>query len=164
MSVELIELQEADLPIVKDIYDYYIKNSTATFHTGSITLQELKEIIPLNHPKYKSFLIKHEGAICGYCYISSFKKRQAYDKTAEFTIYLKPEFIGKNIGMPAMEKLEEVAKDNGIRVLIGVITGNNFSSIRLMEKCGYEKCAHYQQVGEKFDQVLDVVSYQKILY
>jgi phosphinothricin acetyltransferase len=47
--------------------------------------------------------------------------------------------------------------------MIGVITATNTASIALLEKAQYEKCAHYRQVGEKFGQVLDVVSYRKIL-
>jgi len=35
--------------------------------------------------------------------------------------------------------------------------------IKLFEKCGFEKCGHYKEVGEKFDKILDVVSYEKLL-
>lgn len=163
MNIKLIDLKESDLKTVKEIYDYYIVNSTATFHTDLITIEELESIIPIAHPKYKSFLIDYEGETCGYCYISQYKKRQAYDRTAEITIYLKPNFSGKGIGKEAMRLLETIAKDNGISVLIGIISGDNQVSIGLFEKCGYEKCAHFKQVGEKFNQLLDVVAYQKII-
>ena len=59
--------------------------------------------------------------------------------------------------------LEKTAFKHGIKVLIGIISGDNQSSIKLFEKCGFEKCGHYKQVGEKFGKILDVVSYQKIL-
>ncbi|MEI7424211.1 MAG: hypothetical protein WCK18_19060, partial [Prolixibacteraceae bacterium] len=57
MSTEYFEIKEEDLPIVKEIYDYYVLNSTATFHKEKVTIQELKDSILLSHPKYKSFLI-----------------------------------------------------------------------------------------------------------
>lgn len=163
MNPEFFELQEEDYTIVKEIYDYYILNSTATFHTTNIPLQELNETILINHPKYKSYLIRYDGSVCGYCYISQYKKRPAYDRTAEITIYLKPEYFGKGIGKIALEKLEAIAKNNGICVLIGIITGDNILSIGLFEKCGFEKCAHFKKVGKKFNKVLDVVAYQKII-
>jgi L-amino acid N-acyltransferase YncA len=59
--------------------------------------------------------------------------------------------------------MEGFAKGQGIRVLITHSTGDNAASIRMVEKNGYDKCAHYRQVGEKFGQRLDVVAYQKIL-
>ncbi|WP_298648213.1 GNAT family N-acetyltransferase [uncultured Proteiniphilum sp.] len=163
MKLKLIDLKESDFNLVKEIYDYYILSSTATFHKDLISVEELKSIILVAHPKYKSFLIDYEGETCGYCYISQYKKRQAYDRTAEITIYLKPEYSGKGIGVETMTLLEAVAKKNEIFVLIGIITGENQASIRLFEKCGYEKCAHFKKVGEKFDRLLDVVAYQKII-
>jgi phosphinothricin acetyltransferase len=163
MSVKYFDLKEADFPIVKEIYDYYVLNSTATFHKEKVSIQELKESILIFHPKYKSFLISYDGVICGFCYISQFKKRQAYDRTAEITIYLKPEFFGKGIGSKTIKMLEKKACESGIKVLIGIITGENQPSIKLFEKCGFEKCGHYKEVGEKFDKILDVVSYQKLI-
>jgi L-amino acid N-acyltransferase YncA len=62
-----------------------------------------------------------------------------------------------------LEILETIAKNNDISILIGIIAGENNSSIGLFEKSGYEKCAHFKEVGEKFNKVLDVVAYQKIL-
>jgi phosphinothricin acetyltransferase len=62
-----------------------------------------------------------------------------------------------------LKLLEPVAKNSEICVLIGIITGENKASIRLFEKCGYEKCAHFKKVGEKFNRLLDVVAYQKII-
>lgn len=163
MNIEFIDIKKNDLEIIKDIYDYYILNSTATFHTDKISIRELKETIPIGHPIYKSFLINFNGKTCGYCCISHYKKRQAYNRTAEITIYLLPVFTGKGIGKLAVKKLEEVARQKGISVLIGIIAGDNYQSISLFEKCGYEKCAHFKQVGEKFGKILDVVAYQKIL-
>jgi len=164
MKIEFVDLKEADLELVKEIYDYYIENSTATYYTEKISVDELREFIPVQHKKYKSFLIKVDNELCGFCYISQYKKRQAYDRTAELSLYLKPEYTGRGIGKIALEYLEKVAKNNGISVLIGIISGDNESSIKLFEKNGYEKCAHYKQIGEKSNKVLDVVSYQKILY
>jgi phosphinothricin acetyltransferase len=163
MNLRLIDLKVIDFNHVKEIYDYYILNSTATFHKDLISIEELKSVILIAHPKYKSFLIDYEGETCGYCYISQYKKRPAYDRTAEITIYLKPEYSGKGIGKETLKLLETVAKNNEISVLIGIITGENQASIRLFEKCGYEKCAHFKKVGEKFDRLLDVVAYQKII-
>lgn len=163
MNLRLIDVKESDFQLIKEIYDYYILNSTATYHTDPISIEELKSQILIDHPVYKSFMIQYKHEICGYCYISQYKKRQAYDRTAEVTIYLKPGFSGKGIGRVTLEKLEHIVKNKGICVLIGIISGDNQASITLFEKCGYEKCAHFKSVGQKFDKILDVVAYQKIL-
>jgi phosphinothricin acetyltransferase len=163
MEVRFIDLIDSHLDIVKNIYDYYIENSTATYYTEKISSQELKEFIPVGNPKYQSFLIMNDFECCGFGYLSQYKKRQAYDRTAEVSVYLKPEFTGKGIGTEVLRHLETIAKKNGISVLLAIISGDNDGSIRLFEKNKYEKCAHYKQIGEKFNKILDVVSYQKIL-
>ena len=99
----------------------------------------------------------------GYCYLTRHKPRQAYDRTAEVTIYLKPGFQKKGIGRLALTHLENQARTVGLKNIIGGISGDNATSIALFEKAGFAKCAHYKNVGEKFGKILDVVAYQKEL-
>jgi L-amino acid N-acyltransferase YncA len=160
-NINYQSLTDEDLLIVKEIYEYYIQHSTATFHTENITVHELKDFIHINHPVYKSFLITYDDVVAGYCYISEFKKRQAYNRSAEVTIYLKPELCNKGIGVKALNFLEQEAKKVNIKNLLGVITADNYPSIKLFQKLGYFECAHFKNIGEKMNQVLDVVIYQK---
>ena len=163
MEIEFVDVKETDLTIIKEIYDYYIEKSTATYYTEKIALNELREFILIGNEKYKSYLVMNRKECCGFCYLSQYKKRQAYDRTAEISLYLKPDCTGKGIGNNALKFLEDVAKRNGISVLIALISGDNENSIRLFEKNKYEKCGHLKQIGEKFNRILDVVFYQKIL-
>lgn len=163
MVIHFKRIKETDLQEVKAIYDYYIEHSVYTFHIHPITIAGLKEAIFIDHPVYQSFLMTKNEEVCGFCYLTQYKKRQAYDRTAEFSIYLKPGHEKAGIGRKALQHLEEIALQAGIKVLIGVISAKNTASIALCEKMNYEKCAHFKQVGEKFGQVLDVVAYQKIL-
>lgn len=161
--LKLKALIPSDFNFVKEVYDHYILNSTATFHTEEIDIEELKEAILTDHPIYKSYVIQEDDVSCGFCYISQYKKRQAYDRTAEVTVYLHPDFHKRGLGTRILKMLEAEALNVNLSVLIGIITGENEASIRLFERCGYEKCAHFKQVGEKFGRVLDVVAYQRIL-
>lgn len=163
MKIQYIVITESDFEFIKEIYNYYILHSTTTYYTERISIEELKEFILPGHKKYKSYIIKVNDNNCGFCYISQFKKRQAYDRTAEVSLYLKPEYTGQGIGKNALRHLEKVASKNNICVLIGIISGDNERSMKLFEKSGYEKCAHLKQVGEKFNKILDVVYYQKII-
>ncbi len=163
MEISLQLTTNEDINDICNIYNHYIQHSTATFHTEKVDSEQIKKIIPFYHKKYKCFTIRYKNEICGYIYLGSYKPRQAYDRTAELTIYLKPDFAGKGIGKYSLLEMEKMAPDIGIKVILGIITGENTSSIKLFERCGYEKCAHFKQVGEKFNRILDVVAYQKIL-
>lgn len=159
--IHFTPITHEDLSKVKEIYVHYILHTTATFHSERITIPELEEIISLNNPRYPSFLIHKADEVIGYSFLSRFKKRQAYDRTAELSIYLKPGFTGRGIGQSAIHHIEEAAKKGGIHVLIGTLCGENHASIILLEKMGYTKAAHLRNVGEKFGDILDVVMYQK---
>ncbi|MDD1719818.1 MAG: N-acetyltransferase family protein [Methanoregulaceae archaeon] len=161
--IEFCPVNEEDLGIIKGIYDYYILNSTATFHGREISIGELREFLFIGNPKYPSFLIKENTEIIGYCFLTQYKKRQAYNRTAELSIYLKPGSTGKGIGAIALKFLEAAAKMAGIHVLIGTLSSDNCASIRLFEKMNYERCAHFKNIGEKFGRILDVVVYEKEL-
>ena len=139
--VAFYPVTENDLDTIKKIYDHYILNSTATFHGEKITIKELKEFLFISHPRYPSFLIKENDEIIGYCFLTQYKKRQAYERSAEMSIYLKPENTGKGIGAVALKYLEDSAKKAGIHVLIGTLSGENHASIRLFKKSGYSRCA-----------------------
>ncbi|MDX8339441.1 GNAT family N-acetyltransferase [Draconibacterium sp. IB214405] len=162
-EIRLKTLEEKDLSLIKDIYNYYIANSTATFHTGSVSEDDLNGILPIGDKRFQSFLIEYNSELAGYCYLGRYKPRAAYDRTAEVTIYLKPEYFGKGIGREVLQLLEQKALEVGIVVLMGIITAENEASVKLFERMGYEKCGHFKQVGEKFGRILDVVAYQKLL-
>lgn len=155
------EAQTVDLPFITKVYNFYIANSTATFHTEQVDSFDMEKSLPFNHDKYKTYIIKYDKQAAGYCYIGNYKPRQAYDRTAEVTIYLMPEFFQKGIGKQALSFLEEEAKIFGFKNLLGIITAENEGSVRLFKKAGYSKVAHFKNIGEKFGRILDVVGYQK---
>jgi L-amino acid N-acyltransferase YncA len=163
MSFELRKLQNEDLPFVLEIYNHYILNTTITFHIGEMTLEELKNIIPVNHPKYPSFIIQSDEVKLGYIYVNYFRNKQAFDRTAEITIYLSPNARGKGAGKFAIQAFEKHLQNTGIKTLIGVITEGNKISTQLFENCHYQQVAKLNNVGEKFGKIIGIEMWQKEL-
>jgi phosphinothricin acetyltransferase len=157
------EMKEEYLSEVLQIYTYYVLNTTVSFHMQIPTRKQMRQMVFFNNEKYKTLVILDDKQICGYVLINQYKDREAYDATAEVTIYLKPESVGKGIGSIAISYIEDYAKQQGVHVLLAIICGRNEASIRLFSKNGYNKCAHYKEVGLKFGQLLDIVAYQKII-
>jgi len=154
-----------ELSFVLDLYNFYILNTNVLADHEPITLEELQARLAYQTKRYKTFLVCHETEqnVVGFCFLTQFRKKPAYDSTAEVGIYLKPEHTGKKLGPAMIRFLEEYAKQNHIEVIIASISGENSPSIKLFEKMGYEQCAHYKQVARKFDRYIDVISYEKIL-
>ncbi len=157
------ELNEARLNEVLDIYNYYVLNTTATWHLHTLTAEEMRELVFSKNDLYRTYIIQDDTGLCGYVSLRQWKTREAYSCTAEISIYLRAECSAKGIGSVALQHIERYAKEKGIHVVIAGISGDNTSSIKLFEKNGFIKCAHYKEVGIKFGKLLDVLEYQKII-
>jgi phosphinothricin acetyltransferase len=62
-----------------------------------------------------------------------------------------------------MARLEEIARAQGIHVLIGGVSGENPGAIAFHEAIGFDRVGHLPQVGHKFGKWLDLVLLQKTL-
>ena len=154
---------ENDVETMLDIYNFYLVSTTATFDYKQISREEFLQRIFIGHEKYQTYLIRCHNETAGFCFLTQFGKKIAYDRTAEIGLYLKPEFTGKGIGKIAVTFLEKAAISKQIKVIVASISGENIASMKLFQRMGYDQCAHYKQVGEKFGRLQDIVDYEKIL-
>lgn len=164
MSLPVFEkMKEEHLTDVLQIYNHYVLTSTATFHAKELSPADMREVVFFDDPRYQTYIILFQREFCGYVFLSQHKKRQAYDATGEVSVYLKPGYEGNGLGFRALARIEEHARLFHYHVLIATICSQNKSSLRLFLRNGYEQCAHYKQIGRKFDQWLDIIACQKIL-
>jgi len=161
MSLEFKRISKENIADALAIYNWYVLNSTATFHLEAVPQEELERMVSMGHSKYESFIIEYDNEVSGFCYLSQFRYKEAYDSSAEITLYLNQNSRGKGIGKETLKYLENKAKKNGINNLVAVITEGNSASIKLFEKDKYFKVGHLKKIGVKFGEALDVVSYQK---
>lgn len=92
--LQYTEANQNDLNRMLDLYNYYIENTTATFDHSAISLEEFLTRIYIRHNKYKTFRIMQKEYY-GFCFLTQFRKKIAYDKTAEIGIYLNPQIYRK---------------------------------------------------------------------
>jgi L-amino acid N-acyltransferase YncA len=157
------KLTAEHLQDILDIYAWYVHHSTATFHMHVPDLAEMKSMVVFEKPVHQAFVIFQGETLCGYVLLRPYRTREAYDGTAEVSVYLRHDHTGRGIGGRAVSFIEDFARARGFHVLIASICAENRGSIRLFKKHGYRKCARYRQIGRKFGRWLDVVDYQKLL-
>ena len=145
------------------IYNYYVENSTITFETSPVSTEEMAKRISDISEKYPYLVYEESGNIVGYCYVSLWKKKAAYSKTVESTIYIIKEFQGKGIGYALMNKLIEVLREKSFHAVIACITIPNPTSIKLHEKLGFRKVSEFREVGFKFEKWLDIGDWELLL-
>ena len=145
------------------IYNYYIENSTITFETNPVSHEEMACRIADISEKYPYFVYEESGKVVGYCYVSSWKKKAAYSKTVESTVYIDKNFQGKGIGRALMNKLINDLKEKSFHAVIACITTPNPISVKLHEDLGFRKVSEFHEVGYKFGKWLDVGDWELLL-
>ena len=102
-------------------------------------------------------------ALIGYACASKWKGRCAYRHSVETTIYLANGTTGKGSGLLLYTALIDALKGGSLHAVIGGIALPNEPSIRLHERLGFAKVAHFPEVGHKFEQWIDVGYWQLML-
>jgi L-amino acid N-acyltransferase YncA len=149
---------------ISEIYNHYIKTSTITFEEEPVSASEMearvREIQSLSYP----WLVATTGSdVLGYAYGGKWKVRAAYRYASEITVYVRAGMERSGVGSALYGQLLPALKDIGVHTVIGGVALPNEASVRLHEKFGFEKCAHFKAVGFKFDRWIDVAYWQRTL-
>lgn len=152
-----------DAPSIADIYNYYINHTIITFEEVEVNETEIAERIQACQLKYPWLVYEEEGKVIGYAYAGEWKSRCSYKYSVESSVYLDEKSKGKGVGTALYQALLEQLKELKIHAVIGGISLPNEASVRLHEKFGFEKVAHFKEVGNKFNQWVDVGYWELIV-
>lgn len=155
---------EHDLSAIKDIYNYAVLNTTATYDINPRDDKYFANMLSEHTGKYLLAVYEDNGDIIGYVALSQFSRRDAYDITAELSVYVKADCQNKHIGTQLMEyALSYAQTENRFLTIVSLITSDNEHSIYLHKKFGFEFGGRIKNAGFKFDRLLGVDIYYKNL-
>ena len=143
-----------------DIYNYYVLNSVATFDDVPLATEAFEEKITTINAGFPFIVFTENENIIGYAYAGKWRYKPAYKQTAEITVYVKHDEHGKQIGTKLYVELLKQLKQQNFHTVIGGVTLPNEASVKLHEKFGFQKAAHFKAVGLKFNQWQDVGFWQ----
>lgn len=152
-----------DAQAICNIYNYYIDKTIITFEEESIDAAEMEKKIRQTKTKLPWLVYcdeNNEDKVLGYAYASIWKSRSAFQYSVESSVYIDKNHAGKGIGTKLYEELINKLISLGYHAVIGGIAIPNDDSIKLHEKLGFEKVAHFNQVGKKFGKWIDVEYWQ----
>ncbi len=152
-----------DAAAIADIYNYYILHSTITFEEEALVPAEMARRIQSIATRFPWLVYESEGDIWGYAYATDWRTRSAYKHTVETTVYLKHDATYKGVGSALYAALLQELRARNMHAIIGGIALPNEASVRLHEKFGFVKVAHFKDVGYKFGQWLDVGYWELLL-
>lgn len=153
-------VEPADAAAICDIYNHYIEHTTITFEEVPLAPAEMAARIEACTKSHPWLVCVDEGAVVGYAYAGKWKERAAYRPTAEATVYVRAGLARRGCGQALYAALLPAVFERGCHVLLGCIALPNAASVALHERFGFRKVAHFNQVGRKFDQWIDVGYWQ----
>lgn len=155
---------EHDLSAIKDIYNYAVLNTTATYDINPRDDKYFANMLSEHTGKYLLAVYEDNGDIIGYVALSQFSRRDAYDITAELSVYVKNDCQNRHIGTQLIEyALSYAQTENRFLTIVSLITSDNEHSIYLHKKFGFEFGGKIKNAGFKFGRLLGVDIYYKNL-
>jgi phosphinothricin acetyltransferase len=152
-----------DAAVINEIYNPYALNTTSTFRLEPFTLEERESWLTGRNPEHPVTVAEVDGVGVGWCALTSFRPRGAYSRTAEIGFYIDDRFHRRGIGRALVIDMLARAHAVGLHVIVAACCAETVASIGLLEACGFERAAHFHQVGFKFGRWLDIIFLERML-
>lgn len=152
-----------DADAICRIYNHYVIDTIVTFEEKPVSTEEMRGRIQEVTESLPWFVYELDGNVVGYAYSFRWKERSAYRFSVESSIYIDKGFVHKGIGKKLYEALILELRSLTLHCTVGSIALPNPVSVAFHEKMGFEKVAHFIEVGWKLNQWIDVGFWELIL-
>ncbi|KAA3609064.1 MAG: N-acetyltransferase [Planctomycetota bacterium] len=153
-----------DAAALAALYGGFVRESSASFETEAPDAEVMAErLAEVRCHRLPWLVFEQQGELLGFAFATPWKSRQAYARSVEASVYVQAEAHGRGIGSQLFAALLEHLTRLQIHAVVGGIALPNPVSIALVEKFGFEKVAHFREIGRKFDRWVDVAYWQRLL-
>ncbi|KAK3840145.1 MAG: putative acetyltransferase [Linnemannia elongata] len=157
---------EQDMPQINGIVNHEIAVSINNFNYGPRSEQDglawFRATIAGGYPIFVATTTKTvEGeekeveVVAGYSSLGSFRQKDGYRFTAEYSLYIHHEHRQRGLGKRLLKDLLIEAKVRNFHAIIGSISEDNEASIHLAKSFGFRIVGTMKENGYKFDRWID---------
>lgn len=101
--------------------------------------------------------------LLGFATYGTFRAWPAYKYTVEHSIYVERDHRGAGLGRLLLERLIDMAEDQGIHAMVGGIDVENAASIALHTRLDFEHAGTIREAAFKFGRWRDLSFFQRVL-
>lgn len=93
MKIDIRPAIESDIPILTELFNYYVENGYSTYKEAPVTEEYIKEQYQQYSSvgPYRMLVAEVEGKVVGKVSSSQYRVPKVFSKTVEFGIYLSPD-------------------------------------------------------------------------
>jgi phosphinothricin acetyltransferase len=155
MDVTLRPARPTDAAAIRRIYAPYVEETAVSFATTPPSVGELEATVEETLSQYPWLVAERDGVV-GYAYAGALRKRDAYQWTAELSVYVARGAQGEGVGRRLYEALLGLLDRQGYASTYGVVTLPNPASVSFHESLGFERVGLFDDVGYKHGAWHDV--------
>ena len=162
----IIRVAEAgDLPGILAIYNDVLATSTAIYAEVPSTLDDRRAWWQGRQAQGFPVLVAADGGeVLGFASYGEWRGAwPGYRYTVEHSVHVRVDRRGQGVGRQLVEALFPLARAQGKHVMIAGVDAENEASLRFHARLGFERVAHFREVGHKFGRWLDLVFLQRFL-
>ena len=139
-----------DLPAIVEIYNSTIPSRVVSTDTEPVSVEQRLAWFDEHEPSRRPIWVMEEGGdVIGWLSLSDFyDARPAYHATAEIGVYVKEDYRGKGVGRRLVEEAVRCGPELGLNTLTAGAFAHNDGSVKLLERMGFRKWAHFPGVAE----------------
>ncbi|KAF8956192.1 hypothetical protein BGZ46_002426 [Entomortierella lignicola] len=159
---------EADAAQINEIVNYEIDVSVSNFNYGPRSLEDglawFKNTIAGGYPiLVATTTVDDKEIVAGYSSLGSFRQKDGYRFTAEYSLYIHHEHRKRGLGRRLLSDLLVEAKQRKFHAIIGSISEGNEASLYLAAQFGFRVVGTMKENGYKFDRWIDMTFVELIL-
>jgi L-amino acid N-acyltransferase YncA len=160
--MQVRDATEADLPMILAIYNEVIANTTAVYSEKPVTLEDRRSWWAGRLAQHYPVLVACDSSgVSGFSTFGDFRSWPCYGPTVEHSVHVRADCRGQGLGKRLVTELLPRAEALGKHVMVAAVDADNRASIGMHESLGFERVAHFREVGLKFGRRLDLVFLQR---
>ena len=154
-----------DVPAMMAIFNEVVAHSTAIYNFKPSSLDERRDWFRVRTGAgWPVLAAERAGELVGYASFAEFRGAwPGYLYSVEHSVYVRADCRQQGIGSALVQALLPIAAAIGKHVMIGGIDAANEGSLRMHERLGFQRVAHFREVGHKFGRWLDLVFVQRFI-
>ena len=164
--MQLRDATADDAAAIARIYNQGIEDRVATLETELRSPEERAAWMAARearHPVLVAVDSDDADTVLGWASLNRFNPRPAYDRVADFSVYVAREARGRGVGNALLGALVARARALGYHKLVLAAFPNNAAGMRLYERHGFRTVGIYHEQGLLDGRWIDVVIMERML-
>lgn len=150
-----------DAPEIAALWNWMISDTLLTFTTDQKSVEDIDRMI---FERENGFLVSETDEIIeGFATFGAFRSGPGYARTAEHSVIVAQNHVGRGVGRALMTALMDRARAEGVHIMVAAISSENPHAVEFHTRLGFQEVGCMPEVGYKNDRYLDLILMQKML-